>query len=145
MATGLHEQFARDYRGEAASDRRFGLIVGALLVLFAAIRTTYLDGELGVLAIALGAPGLALVAAALVRPATLAPLNRAWGWLGLVLHKVTNPLFLGIIYAGAIVPTGVLMRAFGKDPMGLRRKPDGTYWIARRTTASTAQSLEKPF
>ena len=41
--------------------------------------------------------------------------------LGLLLHKVTNPIFLGAMYAIAIVPTGLMMRLFGVDPMGLRR------------------------
>ena len=74
-----------------------------------------------------------------------APANRGWNKLGLVLHKVTNPLFLGAMYAIAIVPTGLLMRAFGVDPMGMRREPKGTYWTPRAKTGSTAQSLEKPF
>ena len=62
-----------------------------------------------------------------------------------MLHKVTNPLFLGAMYAIAIVPTGLLMRVFGADPMGLRRPRGDTYWIARDKGGSTAQSLEKPF
>jgi hypothetical protein len=37
------------------------------------------------------------------------------------------------------------MRLFGVDPMGMRRKPNGTYWIARQKSGSTAESLEKPF
>jgi hypothetical protein len=74
----------------------------------------------------------------------LEPLNRGWARLGMVLHKVTNPLFLGAMYAVAIIPTGFLMRVFGADPMGLRRKGN-TYWTARAKAGSTAQSLEKPF
>ena len=50
------------------------------------------------------------------------------------------------MYVIAIVPTGLMMRAFGVDPMGLRRPRGRTpYWIARSKTGSTAQSLEKPF
>ncbi len=51
--------------------------------------------------------------------------------LGLLLHKVTNPVFLGAMYAIAIVPTGLLMRVFGVDPMGMRRERKDSYWIAR--------------
>ena len=55
-------------------------------------------------------------------------------------------MFLGAMYAIAIVPTGLLMRA-------VRCRSDGAaaaggkrhYWIARGKTGSTAQSLEKPF
>ena len=65
--------------------------------------------------------------------------------MGSLLHKITNPIFLGAMYAVAIVPTGLLMRAFGVDPMGLRRQRKTDLLDRARQKASTAQSLEKPF
>jgi hypothetical protein len=144
MASGLHEEFARDYQVEAASNKRFGLVVGAILLLFGAIRAL-LHWEIGWMAGVLGGIGLVLILAALIKPDALAGANRGWNRLGLVLHKITNPLFLGAMYAIAIVPTGLLMRAFGADPMNLKRGDKSTYWIAREKGGSTAQSLEKPF
>ena len=141
---GLHEEFSREHAVEAASNKRFGLVVGAILLAFACIRA-YLHGEVGWLAGLFGGIGLALIAAALIKPDVLEPANRGWNKLGLLLHKVTNPLFLGAMYAIAIVPTGLMMRAFGVDPMGLRRQRQDSYWIARNKGSSTAQSLEKPF
>ena len=38
MASGLHEEFSRDYHVEAASNKRFGLIVGAIAFLFGCVR-----------------------------------------------------------------------------------------------------------
>jgi hypothetical protein len=144
MKAGLHEEFSRDYQVEAASNKRFGLVVGAILLLFGAIRA-FLHGEIGWLAGILGGIGLVLILAALIRPDTLEGVYRGWMKLGLTLHKVTNPLFLGARDGIAIIPTGLLMRLFGADPMGLRREPKGSYWVARNKTSSTAQSLEKPF
>ena len=144
MTTGLHEEYTRDYHVEAASNKRFGLIVGGIALAFGCIRA-WLHGEVGIVAGLLGGVGLVLIAAALIKPEVLEGANRAWGQLGLLLHKVTNPIFLGAMYVGAIVPTGLAMRLFGVDPMGMRRKPNGTYWIARQKTGSTAESLEKPF
>ena len=141
---GLHEEFSREHAVEAASNKRFGLVVGAILLAFGCIRG-YLHGEIGWLAGVLGGVGLVLILAALIKPDVLEPANRGWNKLGLVLHKITNPLFLGAMYAIAIVPTGLLMRVFGVDPMGLRRERNDSYWIARGKTGSTAQSLEKPF
>ncbi|MEA2870691.1 MAG: hypothetical protein QOH67_667 [Hyphomicrobiales bacterium] len=141
---GLHEEFSREHAVEAASNKRFGLVVGAILLAFGCIRA-YLHGEIGWFAAVLGGVGLVLILAALVKPDVLEPANRGWNKLGLMLHKVTNPIFLGGMYAIAIVPTGLLMRVFGVDPMGLRRERKDTYWIARGKTGSTAQSLEKPF
>jgi hypothetical protein len=141
---GLHEEFSREHAVEAASNKRFGLVVGAILLVFGCIRA-YLHGEIGWLAGVLGGAGLVLILAALIKPDALEGANRGWNKLGLVLHKVTNPLFLGAMYAIAIVPTGLLMRAFGVDPMRMRGPRKDTYWIARGKTGSTAQSLEKPF
>ena len=144
MVTGLHEEFAREERIAPASNRRFGLVVGAILLAIGCVRA-WLHGEFGAFSGSLGGIGLVLVLAAVTFPDALAPANRGWTRLGLLLHKVTNPLFLGAMYAIAIVPTGLLMRVFGADPMGLRRKRDGTYWTARDKTGSTARSLQDPF
>jgi hypothetical protein len=141
---GLHEEFSRDYVVEVAGNKRFGLVVGGILLLFGCIRG-YLHGEIGWFSGALGGIGLALILTALIKPELLEPVSRGWNKLGLVLHKVTNPIFLGVMYAVAIVPTGLLMRAFGVDPMGMRWPRSDTYWTKRAKTGSTAQSLEKPF
>ena len=142
--TGLHEEFSREHAVEAASNKRFGLVVGGIALAFGCVRAT-LHGEVGWFAGLLGAGGLVLIVAALIKPDVLEPANRGWMKLGLLLHKITNPIFLGGMYAIAIVPTGLMMRAFGVDPMGLRRERGDSYWIARNKSASTAESLEKPF
>ena len=144
MVSGLHEEFSREHAVEVASNKRFGLVVGGIALLFGCARAWWHD-EIGPLSGALMAIGLVLIAAALVKPDVLESANRGWMKFGLLLHKVTNPIFLGGMYAIAIVPTGLMMRAFGVDPMGVRRPRGDTYWIARRTGSSTAESLEKPF
>jgi hypothetical protein len=144
MALGLHEEFSREHAVEAASNRRFGLVVGGIALVFGCVRT-WLRGEVGIISGILIAAGLVLMIAALTKPDVLEPANRGWAKLGLLLHKVTNPIFLGGMYVIAIVPTGLMMRAFGVDPMGLRRPRGNSYWISRGKTGSTAQSLEQPF
>jgi Saxitoxin biosynthesis operon protein SxtJ len=144
VASGLHEEFSREHAVEAASNKRFGLVVGGIALVFGCLRAWWHD-EVGLLSGALMAIGLALIAAALIKPDVLAGAHRRWMQLGLLLHKVTNPLFLGAMYAIAIVPTGLMMRLFGVDPMGLRRPRGETFWIARGKGSSSAESLEKPF
>jgi hypothetical protein len=47
-----------------------------------------------------------------------------------VLNHVISPVALLITYCLAIVPTGLLLRGVGKDPLKLRLKPEATtYWI----------------
>jgi hypothetical protein len=140
----LHEEFAREYEVEGANNKRFGLVVGGILALFACLRI-YLHSELGSVAIILGIAGFGLMGAAVVFPDRLTPLNRAWARLGLLLHKVTNPLFLAVMYFLAIIPTGLMMRAFGVDPMARRIDKNGNYWVKRSNGSSTAESLGQPF
>src|SRR4051812_28823566 len=142
--TGLHEEFSREHAVEAASNKRFGLVVGCIAFAFGCVRA-YLHGEISWFAGVLGVSGLGLISAALIKPDAVGPANRGWMKLGLLLHKITNPVFLGGMYAIAIVPTGLMMRAFGIDPMGRQRPRGDSYWIVRDKSGSTARSLEKPF
>ena len=146
MASGLHEEFSREHAVEAASNKRFGLVVGGDRSRCSAARAPWWHGEVGSFSGVLMAIGLVLIAAALIKPEVLEGANRGWMKLGLLLHKVTNPIFLGAMYAIAIVPTGLMMRA-------VRRRSDGNAAAARETaTGSRAaraarprESLEKPF
>ena len=144
MASGLHEEFSREHAVEAASNKRFGVVVGAIALVFGCARALW-HGEVGPFSGALIAVGIVLIAAALIKPEVLEGANRGWMKLGLMLHKVTNPVFLGAMYGIAIVPTGLMMRLFGVDPMGMRRARGNSFWIARQKGGSTAESLEKPF
>src|SRR5262245_9707521 len=44
------------------------------------------------------------------RPGLLAPLNKAWFRFGLALHAIINPMVMGILFFGAVTPTGWIMR-----------------------------------
>jgi peptidoglycan/LPS O-acetylase OafA/YrhL len=140
----MHEEYSRDYKVEGASNRRFGLIIGGILVLIAGIRV-YRHGEVDGFSAALSVVGVALMVIGVFVPDALASANRAWSKLGVMLHKVTNPLFLGAMFVFAIVPTGLLMRALGTDPMARRLSPDANYWVKRTKTSSTPDSLKQPF
>ena len=68
----------------------------------------------------------------LLAPARLAPLNRAWTKLGLLLFKVVNPVVLGLIYLTTIVPIGLLMRLRGRDLLSRRfDRQAASYWVVR--------------
>src|SRR5258708_35701178 len=103
MATGLHEEYTRDCHVEAASNKRFGLIVGGIALAFGCIRA-YLHGEIGIVAGLMGGVGLVLIAAALVQPDVLEGANRGWGELRLLLHKGTHAIFLRLMYVRALGP-----------------------------------------
>lgn len=91
-------------------------------------------------------PAIGFAGLGLVYPRVLAPLNRLWTRLGLVLHRLANPVILGILFFGVVTPTGWLMRALGKDPLRLRRDPSaGTYWIERDPPGPAPDSLKDQF
>jgi hypothetical protein len=84
--------------------------------------------------------------AALVRPQVLAPLNRGWTRFGLLLHKITNPVTLGLVFFLAVTPTALIMRAMGKDPLRRRLDPAArTYWIDRRPPGPQPETMKLQF
>ncbi|MGI9417857.1 MAG: SxtJ family membrane protein, partial [Geminicoccaceae bacterium] len=132
-----HESFTREEEIEGSSDRGFGLTVGGILLAILLLRVGLGWWSSGALAFGwvewvLGGVGLPLIALGLIAPAVLAPLNRGWTKLGLLLFKVVNPIVLGLIFLLTIVPIGLLLRVFGKDPLRLEFEPEATsYWITR--------------
>ena len=64
----------------------------------------------------------------------LLPLNRYWTIFGLFIGNIISPLIMGIIYFGVITPTGLLMKIFGKDLLGLKKNKNRSYWIKKDNT-----------
>jgi hypothetical protein len=87
-----------------------------------------------------------LILIAWLKPAVLAVPSRGWAWFGDRLHRVTSPVALGLIYFAGVVPTGLAMRALGKDPLRLRREPaQASYWIPRSPPGPAPESLRNQF
>jgi hypothetical protein len=92
--------------------------------------------------------GIAVVflGVALFHPAALKPLNRLWLKFGLLLHKVLNPIVMALVFFGTVLPTGLVMRALGKDPLRLKRRPNvNSYWIERRPPGPTPETMKDQF
>ena len=82
----------------------------------------------------------------LFAPAVLAPANRLWIKFGELLHRIVSPLALGIVFYITVLPTGLLLRLFGKDPLRLRFDPRAkSYWIKREPPGPSAESLNNQF
>jgi hypothetical protein len=69
-------------------------------------------------------------------PARLGPVFRAWMGLAQAISRVTTPIALGVVYFLVITPLGVLMRLFGKNPIG-RSRAESSYWVARAEARGT--------
>ncbi len=113
---------------DAGSDRGFGFVFAAV---FAVISLWPLTGGGGVRIWAIAIAALFL-AAALVRPHILRPLNRLWFWFGLLLGRIVSPIVMAVVFSVAITPTALIMRAFGQDLLRLKFDPAAkSYWIRR--------------
>lgn len=125
------------------SERSFGLVFTVVFTVIGVWPWLFRGApvRLWALAVAILFLGLTFLA-----PKILSPLNRLWFRFGLLLHRVVNPIVMALIYYGAIVPTGLLLKAFGKDLLRLKRAPDAqTYWIAREPPGPERGSMSKQF
>jgi len=107
--------------------RRFGLTVGAALVVLAAIGLW--RGHMVAPAV-LGALGASLAIAGFAIPGRLGPVHAGWMRMAHAISRVTTPLFLGILYLVVLTPAGLLMRLLGRDPLRHAASKTG-YWIVR--------------
>jgi hypothetical protein len=125
------------------SNRSFGLLFAAIFAIiglwpllwrYEAPRPWALIGSGLFLGISLLAPGI------------LEPLKRWWMLLALLLSRVMTPVIMGLLFVVAVLPTGLIIRVMGKDPMRLRRQPDAkTYWIVRNPPGPDPKTMTNQF
>jgi hypothetical protein len=83
---------------------------------------------------------------ALTAPRLLRPLNSLWLKLGLLLHRIINPVVMGLLFFLVFTPAGFIMRLLGKDLLRLRRDPDAkTYWISRSPETDPPTTMKNQY
>jgi hypothetical protein len=140
--TTLHEDFTRDDETLVGSERAFGVVMA---VVFAIIGLFPLwgDGAVRLWALLIVA---AFLFFAVFWPVALKPLNIAWFRFGLLLHKVVNPLVMGLVFFTTLVPTALIMRLLGKDILKMRPDPSlKSYWIERSDGGPKGETMRNQF
>ena len=138
----FHENLAREDEVVGSSDRAFGLTLAGVGIVIGALKL-WQGRETALLWLAAAAVFCIL---ALSRPSLLAPLNRLWLRFGLLLYKFVNPVVMAAIFYSTVLPTGLIMRALGKDLLRLRREPDApSYWIVREPAGPAAETMKHQF
>lgn len=123
VAANFHQPYATEEIAPP-SERSTGLVLAAMLAIVAAL---WLDHPM----IMWGALGLALTLTilSLVAPVVLKPLNLFWFRLGLVLHRILNPLVMFALFTLVFIPAGMLMRLW-RDPLRSKRATQSpSYWL----------------
>jgi hypothetical protein len=143
MKGNSHENFESHIPEKIGSERSFGFVVGGILLTIAL--WPVLSGHWPYLWALI--PALPLIALAAIQPSLLAPLNRLWFRLGLLLARIVNPIVLGIIYFLWITPIALIMRASGKKFLALDLEPGAkSYWIIREPAKVEAKArLRRPY
>jgi hypothetical protein len=137
-----HESFEREEQVKGSSDRAFGLTFAVVFAVLAGI-AAWRGGPSWPYTLSVSA---IFALTALAVPGLLAPLNRVWLKFGLLLHKVTTPLILGLMFFLVVTPTALILRLFGKDLLQLNGDKDAaSYWIERQPPGPSPESMPNQF
>ena len=83
------------------------------------------------------------LALGLLNSKLLSPLNEIWIKFGEILGRIIAPLIMALVYFLILTPISLLVRAFGKDLLGLKYlKQQNSYWIKRKKEIGT---MDKQF
>jgi len=140
--SSMHESFTAHGEIKTSSDRSFGFVFTAAFSIIGLV--PLLSGD-PVRWWAIGVFG-AFLAASIVYPGVLAPLNRIWTKFGFLLHRVVNPIVMGLLFFIVITPIAMIMRLVGKHP--LETKIDAgakSYWIRRDPPGPAPGSMKRQF
>jgi hypothetical protein len=130
-------------QSSAAPTRKFGFVFAVFLLIVAVSPVVLHHRGVRVWALALA---LIFALLAIIAPRTLVPLEAAWQKLGLLLHHVTNPIFMALIFWLAFVPTALALRLMGKELLPLKRDAAATtYWIVRVKPGIAVGSMSRQF
>jgi Mg2+/citrate symporter len=138
----LHEDFRRKQEGQGGSDRGFGIVFAIFFTLIALLPLrAHHPVRWWALALAVLFLGVALL-----QPAWLRPLNRAWTKLGLLLGRVVSPLITALLFFLVVTPIALLFRLLKKDPLRLASSSEvSTYWIERQPPGPAPETMRNQF
>ena len=109
------------------SNKSFG-IVFFIVFLIIFVYPFFFDGNIRIWSLIVS---LLFLVLGLINSRILTPLNRLWFKFGMFLGKFISPIIMGIVFFIVVTPTGLIMRAFKKDLLNLKKKDSKSYWIKR--------------
>ncbi len=124
------------------SDKKFGLFIVALLLIFAILcAKKAIHGS----SLFYSILAVLILLVSLLKPRLLIYLNIAWYQFGRIIGKITNPIILGVIYFLFLTPTAIISRIFKRDVLKLQGMNLETLWVERSPQQSGSQYFEGQF
>lgn len=143
MPLHTHESSERYEEIKGSSNRSFGLVFVAVFFLIAVWPALFGGASVRIWAITVSG---GLLFFSFVIPGVLSPLNRCWTQFGMMLHRITNPIIMGLIFFLTVTPTALVFKALGKDPLRLKLDPEAeSYWIHRDPPGPAPESMSQQF
>lgn len=123
--------------------RTTAFVVGAVFAALAA--WSFFHRNRLLLAGVAGGLAAVLFLVGLFSPSLAARFDRAWTRLATMLGYINSCLLLSTVFSLMVMPVGILMRFFGRDPLRRRSPQQGGYWIPRSASRQTKQGFERAY
>lgn len=137
-----HERLSEEEEVRSGSDRSFGIVFAVVFTLIALFPLLH-GGSIRLWPLPIAAVFAVL---AFLWPSLLAPLNRLWFRFGLLLHKIVNPVVLGVMFFIVITPVAAVTRLFGGKLLSLGYdKSLPSYWERRSPPGPDPDTVRNQF
>jgi hypothetical protein len=142
----LHENITARDDVKVGSELSFGLVFAVVFIIVALLPLLTMSDQPGSLRLWALFVAAFFAITALTMPRLLALPNKLWFRFGLLLHKIVNPLIMGMLFFLTVTPIGLIMRSLGKTPLKLGfDKSAESYWIARTPPGPAPETMKRQF
>ena len=124
-------------------NRTFGLVFTGIFFLLAAYNWS--KDSAPIYSLTFGGLAIVFLLTTVIAPKILAPLNKAWYQLGLLLGRVVSPLVLGVLFFIVITPVALFMRLIGRDALRIKKQHVNSCWILRNPPGPNPESFKDQF
>jgi RsiW-degrading membrane proteinase PrsW (M82 family) len=114
----FHENLTGRDDVKVGSERSFGMVFAVVFIVIALLPLFTMSDQEGQMRIWALVVAAFFAGSALTMPRLLAPLNKLWFRFGLLLHKIVNPLVMGLLFYVTVTPIG-----YRAPPRARHQKP----------------------